>query len=428
MIASLRLVLLVVFGICLLSSGFLSGSETALTAVPRERIHQLAETGRRGRRLEALVRDLEGSIGTILVANNFVNILATSVAAAVAISLVGEGWGTILSTVVVTILVLVIGEVTPKTLAARYPERYGLIAAVPVWMLAVALRPISRVFIGLGRGIIRLFGLPPSGDRSITLADVRALAILGERRGEIASVEREIIERLFETADQPVRDVMTPRVDIVTLSVPVTSTAVREAVAGTAHSRYPVVSDEGDLDSIRGILYAKDVLSQSRDLAEDEIMALLRSPHYAPESTPVMRVLHDLRARRTGIAVVMDEHGGVDGLVTIKDLVEELVGELQDEYDPRVPMTLPVGSDTWLADGRTPIDEFEVATGAAVDDGPYSTVAGLFLYLSGHIPEVGDRVDYRDLVFTVLVMDRRRISKIRIRRTPGPDNTLAAVG
>ena len=210
MIASLRLVLLVVFGICLLSSGFLSGSETALTAVPRERIHQLAETGRRGRRLEALVRDLEGSIGTILVANNFVNILATSVAAALAINLVGEGWGTILSTVVVTILVLVIGEVTPKTLAARYPERYGLIAAVPVWMLAVALRPISRVFIGLGRGIIRLFGLPPSGDRSITLADVRALAILGERRGEIESVEREIIERLFETADQPVRDVMTP--------------------------------------------------------------------------------------------------------------------------------------------------------------------------------------------------------------------------
>ena len=417
MIASFHLALLVVFGVCLLSSGFLSGSETALTALPRERIHQLAGTGRRGRRLEALVLDLEGSIATILVANNFVNILATSVAAALAINLVGEGWGTILSTVVVTILVLVIGEVTPKTLAARYPEKYGLIAAVPVWVLSVGLRPISRVFIGLGRGIIRLFRLPPSGDQSITLADVRALAILGERRGEIESGEREIIERLFETADQPVRDVMTPRVDIVTLPVPVTSAAVRDAVAGTAHSRYPVVSEEGNLDSIRGVLYAKDVLSQEHDLADDEILGLLRTPHYAPESTPVMRVLQDLRSLRTGIAVVMDEHGGIDGLVTIKDLVGELVGELQDEYDPLVPVTLPVGDSTWLADGRTPIDEFETATDGTVEDGPYATVAGLFLYLSGHIPAVGDLVEYEDLTLTVLAMDRRRISKIRVHRT-----------
>ena len=417
MIASLHTVLLLVFTVCLLSSGFLSGSETALTAMPRERVQQLAGTGRRGRRLEALVLDLEGSIGTILIANNFVNILATSVAAALAISLVGEGWGTILSTVVVTVLVLVVGEVTPKTLAARYPEKYGLLAALPVWVLAVGLRPISRVFIGLGRGIIRLFRLPPSEDRGVTPADVRALAILGERRGEIESGEREIIERLFETADQPVRDVMTPRVDIVTLATPVTSTAVREAVAGTAHSRYPVVSEGRDLDSIRGILYAKDVLSRDQELTEGEILDLLRTPYYAPESTPVMRVLHDLRARRTGMAMVLDEHGGVDGLVTIKDLVGALVGELQDEYDPRVPTALPVGDDIWVADGRTPIDEFEEATGVVVEDGPYSTVAGLFLYLSGDIPVVGDRVEYEDLVFTVLAMDRRRISKIRVGRS-----------
>ena len=416
MIASFHVFLLVTFGLCLLSSGFLSGSETALTALPRERIHQLAGTGRRGRRLEELVVDLEGSIGTILVANNFVNILATSIAAALAISLVGEGWGTILSTVVVTILVLVVGEVTPKTLAARYPERYGLMAAVPVWLLAVALRPISRVFIGLGRGIIRLFRLPPTSDKSITPADIRALAILGERSGEIESREREIIERLFETADQPVRDVMTPRVEIVALTTPVTAAAVRAAVSSTSHSRFPVISEEGNLDSIRGVLYAKDVLCQDHEMAAEEIVGLLRTPHYAPETTEVMRVLHDLRARKTGIAVVMDEHGGVEGLVTVKDLVGELVGELQDEYDPRVPTALSVGHNTWVADGRTPIDEFEEATDVVVEDGPYSTVAGLFLYLSGDIPVVGDRVEFEDLVFTVLGMDRRRISKIRVGR------------
>ncbi len=412
-----QLILWAIFSLCLLASGFLSGSETALTAVARERVQQLAATGRRGRRLEGLVDDLEGSIGTILVANNFVNILATSVATALAFQLVGETWGTILSTVVVTILVLVIGEVTPKTLAARFPERYGMTVAVAVWALAVALRPIAGVFIGLGQGILRLLRLPARNDVGVTPADVRALAVLGERGGEIEPGEREIIERLFEKADQPVRDVMTPRVDIVSLTLPVTSSDVREAVARTAHSRFPVVSGEGNPDSIRGILYAKDVLSHNEELDNYRISLLLRTPYYAPESASVMRVLEDLRVRRIGFAIVTDEYGGVDGLVTIKDLVGELVGELQDEYDPRVPTILPIGRQVWLADGRTPIDELAEATGAEVEDGPYSTVAGLFLSLFGNIPAEGDSIGHEGFRLTVLTMDRRRVSRIRVDAT-----------
>ena len=417
MMDTYHLTLWAILSLCLLASGFLSGSETALTAVARERVQQLAATGRRGRRLEGLVDDLEGSIGTILVANNFVNILATSVATALAIQLVGETLGTILSTVVVTILVLVIGEVTPKTLAARYPERYGMTVAVAVWGLAVAIRPIAGVFIGLGQGILRLFRLPARIDQGVTPADVRALAVLGERGGEIEPGEREIIERLFRKADQPVRDVMTPRVDIMTLTLPVASSDVREAVARTAHSRFPVVGEEGNPDSILGILYAKDVLSHTEELDSRRISGLLRTPYYAPESASVMRVLEDLRVRRIGFAIVTDEHGGVDGLVTIKDLVGELVGELQDEYDPRVPTILPIGRQVWLADGRTPTDELEEATGAEIEDGPYSTVAGLFLSLFGNIPVEGDSISYEGLRLTVLTMDRRRVSRIRVDGT-----------
>ena len=415
---TLRPALLAVFVVCLLFSGFLSGSETAFTALPKERLPQLAGTGRRGRLLERLVEDLEGTIGVILVANNFVNILATSVAALLAIGLVGESLGTVLSTATVTVLVLIFGEVTPKMLAARHPERYGLVAAGPVWTLRAALRPVSRLFTGVGRAILRLLRVPPPDAQGATLADVRALAILGERSGAIESGEREIIERLFETADQPVRGVMTPRMDITALVMPVAADAVRAAAADTAHSRFPVVSEEGNLDSILGVLYAKDVLSRGGALSDEEILALLRPPHYVPESAPVMKVLNDLRSRRTGLAVVMDEHGGVEGLVTVKDLVGELVGQLQDEYDPRAPVILPVGRGAWLADGRTPIDELEAATGAPVEDGPYSTVAGLFLYLSGHIPSLGDGVEYGGLALTVLAMDRRQIAKLRVRRLP----------
>lgn len=419
MTETLRLVLLIVFWICLMCSGFLSGSETALTAVPRERIQQLEKKGRRGARLAALATDLEGTIGTILVANNFVNILATSVAAAIAIDLAGETAGPLLSTVLVTILVLIIGEVTPKTLAARRPEAYGMIAATPIWMLSVILRPISRVFIGTGRSILRLFRVAANDAPSINRADIRALAVLGESSGDIEASEREIIERLFETADQPVREVMTPRVDIVTLTAPVSTAAVRAMVAETAHSRYLVVNEEGNLDSLRGVLYAKDVLLHPQDLHPGEIMPLLRDPYYVPDSVPVMRVLQDLRARKASIAVIMDEHGGVDGLVTIKDLVGELVGELQDEYDPREPVVVEVGEGTWIADGRTPLDEFSEVVGVELPDGEYSTVAGYYLFLSGSIPEAGDRHATDDLEFTVRNMDRRRIDKLIVHRISG---------
>ncbi len=417
---AVRIILLAVFGLCLLASGFLSGSETALTAVPRERIHQLAATGKSGRRLQILVDDLEGSISAILVANNFVNILATSLASVIAISLVGEGWGTVLSTLTVTVLVLIFGEVTPKTLAARRPERYGLIAATPIRGLAVGIGPLSRLFVGLGRGILRLLRIERGGGQSITPADIRALAALGEQSGDIDRGERQIIERLFEAADQPVREIMTPRVDIVTLTLPVTSEQVGRAVADTAHSRFPVIGKEGDLDSIQGILYAKDVLQHRRDLSAAEVGETLREPHYAPESAPVMRVLQDLRARRTGMAVVLDEHGGVEGLVTVKDLVGELVGDLADEYDPRHPTLLPIGPQSWIADGGLPIDDLEEAVGEEIEDGPYSTLAGLFFYQYGHIPQPGDQVKYRNLTLTALAMNRRRISKLRVRRLPAP--------
>ncbi|MYD04727.1 MAG: HlyC/CorC family transporter [Acidimicrobiia bacterium] len=420
MITPHNLTLLIIFAICLMLSGFLSGSETALTAIARERVEQLAATGRRGRRLGLLTGDLEGTIGTILLANNFVNILATTVAAALVFDLVGETWGTILSTVLVTIMVLIIGEVTPKTLAARYPEWYAMTVAVPVWGISIALRPIARVFVRLGQSIIGLFRSPARAEPGITQEDVRALTVLGERDGEIKPGVREIIDRLFMAADQPVRDVMTPRMDILTLTWPVSSSDVREAVATSAHSRFPVVKNEGDLDSIVGVLYAKDVFSATAEMSDHEVARLVKTPYYAPESASVIQVLEHLRTHRIGLAIVTDEHGGVDGLVTVKDLVGELVGELQDETDSPIPAVEAVGSRVWKADGRTPIDELEEIIGVSIEDGPYSTVAGLFLSLFGQIPTAGDQVDHVGIRLTVEQMDRHRIATLSVEQTDLP--------
>jgi putative hemolysin len=413
------LTLLIVFTLCVFSSGFLSGSETALTAIPRERVHRLAQTGRRGAHLEELANDPDRTLSTVLVANNFVNILATSVATVIAIDLTDETLGPILSTVVVTIIILVIGEVTPKTLAARRPEQFALIIATPIWFLAKILDPMSRILIALGRSILRLFGVRSDHDRGITEEDIRALAALGEREGQIEANEREIIESLFEVGDQPLREVMTPRVDMVALTAPVSTEQIRQAVAATGHSRFPVVAEEGELDFLLGVLYAKDVFRENRRLTAVEIHGLIRQPYYVPESLPVLRALRDLRARKASLAIVMDEHGGVDGLITVKDLVGELVGEIQDEYDPREPSLISLSDGAWLVDGSLPADELEDELGVELPRGPFTTAGGLFLFTSGKIPSPGDRALVGDLRFTVLSMMRRRINKLRIEQTTG---------
>jgi putative hemolysin len=425
MLDGIQFVLLGLFSACVVASGFLSGSETALTAIPRERVHQLEDQGKRGYRLASLANDPEGTLGTVLVANNFVNILATSVATTLAIALVGESWGPWVATVLVTIIVLIVGEVTPKTLAARRPERYALVVATPIYRLRVLLAPISRVFLAAGRLVLRVFRVTAPEDDGITGADITAMAQLGFKQGAIDTHEREIIESLFEAADQPVREVMTPRVDVVTLVAPVEAAAVRRAVAATGHARYLVVEEEGDLDTLIGVLYAKDVFRHDVEPTPAQIHRLIRDPNYVPESTPLMRVLRDLRQRRGSIAIVMDEHGGVEGLVTTKDLVGELVGGLQDEYDPRVPMTVPVGRSTWVADGRVPVDELEELLHVTLPEGPFTTIGGLFMFISGKVPEVGDRAMLDDLSMTVTAMEKQRIDKLRVQLSGGEAATTS---
>ena len=255
--------------------------------------------------------------------------------------------------------------------------------------------------------------MPPDDDnRGVTEADIKALAELSAAGGEIEAAEREIIDSLFTLADRPVKDVMTPRVDIVTLGNPVMIEDVRRAVTSAAHSRFPVTS--GDLDDLAGILYVKDVLRLPGDPTESEIWALLRPATYVPESAPILQVLQDMRARRFTFALVLDEHGGIEGIVTIKDLVAELVGELQDEYDPGIPSIVLVGPGRWMADGRLPLDDLDDALDHDFPEGPYSTIGGLFLAMAGQIPADGHQLTIEDYRMVVMRMDRNRIDRIRI--------------
>jgi CBS domain containing-hemolysin-like protein len=425
----LNIALVVILAICILLSGFFSGSETAIVGLPRERMPQIALRGTRGIRLANLVADIEGTLGTLLVANNFVNILGASVATTLAIDLItsiadrraGDTFGPWASTLVVTAVILVVGEITPKTLAARRPEQFAMFVAPTIWWLGKILEPVATVFIAISRRILRLFGVDTNPTIGATEEDIVALALLSEEEGHIDPAEREILESLFELADRPVKDVMTPRLEVVSLDLGSKVEDAHEAVARFAYSRYPVVAPGGSIDDTAGILYVKDILGGDAGLGT--IDEYLREPVYIPESTPILATLQQLRQARISFGLVLDEHGGVEGIVTVKDLVSELVGDIQDEYDPDEPAVHRLGDRVWMIEGRVPVEEMSEEVGIEFPTGPYSSAAGLYLAVSGSIPEVGDVIEIEGTTLSVVRMDKRRIDRMRLEVPESTETT-----
>lgn len=409
------IIYLLILGICTAMSGFFSGSETALIGISRERVHILAEESDSGKKLERLIAEPERMLSTLLVANNAVNVLSASVATILFISLAGETWGPWIATVVMTSVLLVFGEITPKTIAARHPERFSLTVAPVIWNLSKVLAPIASFFSAITRVLLRILRVSGEGEGDpVTDDDIRALARLGERGGHIEEAEREIIDALFHLDDRSVREVMTPRLDIVILTAPLTSEAVRQAVSDTGHSRFPVT--DGDLDDLIGVIHVKDLLQNSDTGEEEDLDSLIRPPNHIPETMSILDSLGEMRAKRYGMGVVVDEHGGVEGIVTIKDLVSELVGELQDEHDPDVPTLLKVGPKIWIADGKLDITDLDEVLHIEVSDGPYSTVGGYIMAKFGRIPVAGETLTDEGVRYSVLSMDRQRVDRVRVER------------
>lgn len=407
------IIYLVILGTCTLASGFFSGSETALIGISRERVHLLVDTDPRGSRLEQLVSQPERMLSTLLVANNAVNVLSASVATILFVSLIGETWGPWVATAVMTSVLLIFGEITPKTIAARHPEQFSLRVAPIIWNLSIVLAPIARFFSAITRALLRVLKIDADGTGAgVTEDDIRALAALSERGGQIEEAEREIIDALFHLADTSVRDVMTPRLDIIAVPMPFTADDLRAAVSATGHSRFPVTAD--GLDDLQGIVHVKDLLREAKE--SGDLSRMVRPPNYVPETMSVLDTLEEMRVKRYGMSVVVDEHGGVEGIVTIKDLVAELVGELQDEYDAGTPTVTPIAQQVWIADGRVDIDDLELALNHEIPEGPYSTVGGFIMTTFGKIPERGDHVDEDGFTYTVLAMDRQRVDRIKVER------------
>ena len=406
--------IIALIAICLFFSALLSGSETAITYVPREKIHQLTDS-KRNKKIKNAKDELEKTIGGILVANNFVNILMASLSTILFVNFLDgdETAGSALSTIVITLLVLIAGEITPKTIASRNP--IGFLSRT-----AFIIDFLSRVFAPFTSLITKAIDNTSKdgdmdGDGEITEADIQALTALGEMEGQILPAEREIIDSLLDFSDRPIKEIMTPRVDVLFLSIPVDMEDVRKVVDEKRISRMPISRSES-LDDTFGIVYVKDLFNLDNEATSVEVENLVKDAIYLPEYTTVLSALNILRENQASFACVIDENGGIEGVITIKDVLSEFVGDLPDEHDERFKGIKRLGPGQWVVEGKTDIDDFEEFFGLESQESDVATVGGLYLSNSEKLPAVNEKITVHGLELTVSAVDNRRIDSLIVKK------------
>ena len=432
------LVQLVVIVVLTLLEGFFVAAEIALVSIRHSRVDQLVDEGNRAARR---VRGLLDNPGRFLAVSQLGLTLLGFFASAFAAVSLADGLAGILvrvdalrdgahaiSLVIVTIVIalftIVFAELVPKTLALAHTERFALSLAQPIDVIGHVLGPVISLLTGLTRAVAGGLGARVSADAQISAEELKLIVERGGEQGVLEAEEEQMINAVIELGERRVHEVMVPRIDIVGLEVGGTFEEAVERIIAEGHSRLPVW--EQSIDQIVGILYAKDLLRFLKEASADPppIRALLRTPLFVPESITIDDLLRQLQRRKVHLAVVLDEYGGTAGLVTIEDLLEEIVGEIQDEYDVEEPMVVRLDHDRARIDGRASVDELgelwdDLDVDALLEDREeYDTLGGLLFHRIGRVPKPGDQVRVGALTLTVETTDGRRAGKVLVVREP----------
>jgi CBS domain containing-hemolysin-like protein len=350
---------------------------------------------------------------TLLVGITVINIGAAALAATIADSIFGPTVGLFVEIIVLIFVLTTFGEVLPMTLAVKYPERFLAIAGRPVAWLGVALAPARATLTGLTAVMVRIVSRGRTEQATLSEEELRTLVDVGASEGVVEREEREMIHKVFELEDTLVRSVMVPRTDMVCLDVETPTAEILPALREHLHSRVPVY--EGAIDVIVGILYAKDLLPFMEGLPADfDLRSHLHPPYFVPESKRADALLQEFQAKRVQMAIVVDEYGGTAGLVTLEDLLEELVGEIADEYDEPERLIQRVDATTYRVAGKLPIEQLNAATGLKISNEGYDTVGGWVLDLFGRVPRRAERAETAELQLTVEKVERTRIVEVLV--------------
>jgi CBS domain containing-hemolysin-like protein len=414
-----------ILGVLVLLSAFFSGVETAFTSISNIRLQHLVEKGQRGfRRVRDLKESYERLLITILIGNNLVNIAASAFATAIAIDLYQDK-GVAIAIGIMTLVILVFGEIIPKSVAMSKNEWIAVKAAPIIRFLQIILYPVIIIFDSLTRLIAR----PIDSDEEspiITEAEIKSVVNLGEEVGEVEEDERIMIHNIFRFNDLQANEIMLDRTRVFALDGARTIREVAPEVVAQGYSRIPVFEDNAD--NIIGILYAKDILQSILQSGDDKaVKALVRPAMFIPETMLIDDLLREFQKEKVHLAVVVDEHGGVSGLITIEDLLEEIVGDIYDETDQEEIMIRKVDKHRSVVKGETEIEEVNRVLDLGLNEREdYETISGFILAELRRIPEIGVEIKLGEVLIKVTKADPQRIIEVEITNPKAIDQMVAS--
>lgn len=408
----------------LLLSFFFSGSETALMALDRLKLKYQAETGdEKAQQLKQITSNPHRLLGVILLGNTVANIAAASLVTYFITSYVPSDRVEMVSLVgstVLTLLILIFSELTPKIIAATHSEKVSRHILYPLRFSIWVLSPFARLAIGCANRMVRLLGLAAGASpfaHSLSEEEIRAIIVGSTARG-MGDEKKEMLHNIFQIGDTRVREIMIPRTEVTAVEIHDSLSEILEVVRKTDYSRIPVYRDS--FDNILGILYVKDLLHHLRRPGEINLQALLRPVHFVPDSAPLESVLRQLQSMRLHMAVVVDEFGGVEGIVTLEDLLEEIVGEIRDEHDTEVESIIALGPEHYSVAGNLPVKDFNRFFESKIPESrDYGTVAGFLVALTGRLLKEGEDVRYQNITFSIEKREGFKIVSIKVRIPAG---------
>ncbi|MEW5800882.1 MAG: CNNM domain-containing protein [bacterium] len=401
--------------ILLALSAFFSGSEAALMSLNRLRILFLAKRGtsKKAQLINQLLQHRKKTLSTILVGNNFVNVAASSVATALAMALWGNS-GILYATISITLVLLIFCEITPKIYASRFPEKISFVVIGPIRWCMGFLQPIVSATNFLADLLLRF--IYPSETMKVPLIseeEILAAISIGEEEGVVEKEESKMLMSIFDLANTSVREIMIPRTEMVCVEEQTRYDEVVRIISQSGRSRIPVYKDS--IDNIIGTIHSRDLLDFHESPHVFSLSRVMHPPFFIPESKKVLSLLADFKEGKMHLALVIDEYGGIEGLVTMEDVLEEIVGDILDEYDRKKDWIEYLPDGRILVDGHTSIREINKSLNTHIPHEEFQTLSGLIMNQLGHIPVRGENVSYEGYLLTVYSMRRQRISKVKIQ-------------
>lgn len=404
---------LLILVVLLALSAFFSASETALVSHNKIKMRRLVDDGVKSAKLVTKITEDSGKmLSVILIGNNLVNIGASSIATSLAISIFKSS-GVGIATAIMTVLIIIFSEITPKTLATQNSERVSLKVAKPIYYISKVLSPAAAFFNVIANGLVKFLGGDINKDEpSITEEELKTIVDVGQEEGVFEEDEKELIYNVFDFADLKVKDIMVQRTDMKAVPSDITYSELVKIFETEQFSRMPVY--EENIDKIIGIINIKDLFFAKNVEQNFDIKKYIREPYFTFEYKMADELFKEINKNRTHMVIVVDEYGGTSGLVTLEDLIEEVLGEIEDEYDEDEQEIETIDDKQFVINGSTRIDEVNEALGIQLASDEYDSIGGFMIGELGHIPELNETVEYNGILLKAENINKNRVTKVRI--------------